>query len=62
MNIIKVLNNYNAELGIRPIDAYRYYKLQYNGKIVHQSNSLDVINKYNRDYCYGKGLVFSCYV
>lgn len=36
---------------------YPIYKLEYNGKIVHQSNSLHVIFEYNTKYCEGKGIV-----
>jgi hypothetical protein len=38
------------------------FKLFYNGQEVHKSNSLDVIRKYNLKYCYGKGLIHTCYV
>lgn len=38
------------------------YKLEYNGQIVHISNSLDVLNKYNIKYCYGNGIIHTCYV
>lgn len=42
--------------------TYRIYKLEYNGNIVHISNSIDVIYKYNYKYCYNKGIIHTCYV